>query len=124
VPEGVHRKPRCCNGTDEADLWGTSARSPVAFPILRVCARIGERTSCTLPTECCLPVPWYIVPTGKSSNVPWTRCAPLEPEYFLEPRSPGDGVNVQSAGAPPSGAKPRGWILSSHQTRSLRTHGA
>ncbi len=28
------------------------------------------------------------------------------------------------AGAPPSGANGQGWIQSSHQTRSLSTHGA
>ena len=28
------------------------------------------------------------------------------------------------AGAPPSGANGQGWIPASHQTRSLRTHGA
>src|SRR5258707_13543668 len=59
--------------------------------------RRGGRTSCTLPTQYCLPVPWYVVPTGKSSNVPWTRCHALEPE-LIEPRSPGDACNVRVGG--------------------------
>jgi len=40
---------------------------------------------------------------GNSRNAPWTRCAALDAGGWLAPRSPGAGVRVRSAGAPPPG---------------------
>jgi hypothetical protein len=44
-------------------------------------------------------------------------------QLFLEPRSPGDGVNILQAGAPPSGTMRQGWMQSSQQTVRLITQG-
>jgi hypothetical protein len=57
--------------------------SPFPFPSSSPCVRILVQDTCTSPMEeCCLAVPWSIVPRGKSSNVCWTRSASLEPEFF------------------------------------------
>jgi hypothetical protein len=50
-----------------------------------------------------------LVATGPSRTVPWTGCAPRAPALGDEPRSPGAGVTVPEAGAPPAGAPPQGW---------------
>jgi len=95
-----------------------SARSPVALPLLPACARLVGRTRCTSPTHSCFAAfPGTSFPGVKAVTQPWTGCAPLEPGCFLEPSSPGDGVNVQEAGAPPSGAKQHGW--KKHPSRLL-----
>jgi len=71
---------------------------------------------CPVPSACWLPGPCYGVPRGTSSTASWTRCAPPEPAFLPEARSPGDGVTVPEAGAAPSGAQPQGW-LESHPIR-------
>jgi hypothetical protein len=93
----AHRTPQGLRPSGEA-LW----LEPQVRWHCRLCPRVREELvghSCTLPTQYCVPVPWSVVPTGTSSNVPWTGCHALEPAFcFSEPRSPGDACNVRLGG--------------------------
>ena len=81
--------------------WGQpKVPLPVRFRLL--VREDGGRTRCTSPTDYCLGVPREGVPVGNSRNALWTRCAPLDAGGCLAPRSPGAGVHVPSAGAPPA----------------------
>ena len=100
-PQASGLQPQWSSG-----LIPASARSLAPLPVLPACVRRLDRTLCTLPTQSYSGVPRSVVPVGKSTNAPWTRRAPLRAGVFELTTPPSHGVNVRSAGAPPSGAKP------------------
>jgi hypothetical protein len=142
LTEGVRRKPRCCNGSGETDLWWVQPEGPLPF---RFCPYAQERVRGQLAPcqlNAVLRVPCSIVPTGTSRNVPWMGCAPLESGCFFRAslarrwsqRPVGGGTAcrreaagmdtvIPSAGSPehPWGLSPRavseGAVRTRHRTR-------
>jgi len=78
-------KPLCLQAMRRDGRAVASARSPVRRPLSSTCARISREACCTAPhTERCVAGPWYIVPTGTSITVFWTRVPDTDLGCLLE----------------------------------------
>ena len=84
-------------------VGGVRHASCVHCRVLPVVREEVGRTFCTAPSTSSYGVPWNVVPTGKSRNPSWTRCAPLERRSLSSPRhaamestSSGFGQNLRA----------------------------
>jgi hypothetical protein len=109
LTEFAHRKPRCLSGSAEAVLRGFRPTSRAITGSASLCLNIWEDTfaPCQFNTVCRFHGKTF--PWGKAVTSLGRGALRLSQSFVVEPSSPGDGVNVQSAGAPPSGAKQQPW---------------
>ncbi len=83
-------------------VGGVRHASCVHCRVLPVVREEVGRTFCTAPSTSSYGVPWNVVPTGKSRNPSWTRCAPLERRSLssshaaMESTSSGFGQNLRA----------------------------